>query len=56
MKYYDHLNKKYENGDKTIENMEKLAINIKENSKIDIVKEEYVIRKSEMMQYLDIIK
>ena len=30
--------------------------NIKENSKIDIVKEEYVIRKSEMMQYLDIIK
>ena len=56
IKYYDHLNKKYENGDKMIESMEKLAINIKENSKIDIVKEEYVIRKSEMMQYLDIIK
>ena len=56
MKYYDHLNKKYDNGDKTIEAMEKLAINIKENSKIDTVKEEYVIRKSEMMQYLDIIK
>ena len=33
-----------------------MAINIKENSKIDKVKEEYVIRKSEMMQYLDIIK
>ena len=56
MKYYDHLNKKYENDDKTVEYMEKLATNIKENSKIDKVKEEYVIRKCEMMQYLDIIK
>jgi len=56
IKYYDNLNKKYENSDKTIEYMEKLATNIKENSKIDTVKEEYVIRKCEMMQYLDIIK
>lgn len=55
--YYDNLSKKYDEDDKsTIECMEKLAENIKKNSRINEINETYILRKNEMMQYLDIIK
>lgn len=56
IEYYDTLKNKYDDTDETIKSMETLAENIKKNSKIDSTKEEYVLRKKEMMQYLDVIK
>ena len=56
IEYYDTLKNKYDDNSETIKYMETLAENIKKNSKIDTTKEEYVLRKKEMMQYLDVIK
>ena len=41
---------------KIVENMYIFAKNISENSKINEIKEEYIERKKEMVQYLDILK
>ena len=56
IEYYNTLKNKYEDNSETINSMETLAENIKKNSQINSTKEEYVIRKKEMMQYLDVIK
>ena len=56
IEYYNTLKNKYDDNSETINSMETLAENIKKNSKINSTKEEYVIRKKEMMQYLDVIK
>ena len=56
IEYYNTLKNKYEDNSETINSMEILAENIKKNSQIDSTKEEYILRKKEMMQYLDVIK
>ena len=56
IEYYNTLKNKYDDNSETINSMETLAENIKKNSQIDSTKEEYVLRKKEMMQYLDVIK
>jgi len=56
IEYYNTLKNKYDDNSETINSMETLAENIKKNSQINSTKEEYVIRKKEMMQYLDVIK
>ena len=59
IEYFVILKDKYDDSEenkKTHEDMLKFANNILKNSKVNSVKEEFIIRKREMMQYLDIIK
>ena len=57
IEYYGKLNEKYSKDDEeTIKNMIALAENIKNNSNILSVKEEYIVRKNEMNRYMDILK
>ena len=56
--YLNSLKDRYnvDENNKIVENMYIFAKNISENSKIDEIKEEYIERKKEMVQYLDILK
>jgi len=59
IEYFGILKDKYDDSEEnrgTYENMLKFANNILKNSKVNSVKEEFIIRKREMLQYLDIIK
>ena len=59
IEYFGILKDKYDDSEENQEthnNMLKFANNILNNSKIESVKEEFIIRKREMLQYLDIIK
>ena len=59
IEYFSILKDKYDDSEENQEthnNMLKFANNILNNSKIESVKEEFIIRKREMLQYLDIIK
>ena len=59
IEYFGVLKDKYDDSEenkKTHENMLKFANDILNNSKVESVKEEFIIRKREMMQYLDVIK
>ena len=51
------MNNKYSKNEKeTIKSMYALADNIKNNSNIINIKEEYILRKDEMNKYMDILK
>ena len=59
IEYFGILKDKYDDSEEnreTYDNMLKFANNILNNSKVNSVKEEFIIRKREMLQYLDIIK
>ena len=59
IEYFGILKDKYDDSEEnreTYDNMLKFANNILNDSKIVSVKEEFIIRKREMLQYLDIIK
>ena len=59
IEYFSILKDKYNDSDEnknTHENMLKFANDILNNSKVESIKEEFIIRKREMLQYLDVIK
>jgi len=59
IEYFGVLKDKYNDSEEnrnTHQNMLKFANDILNNSKVESVKEEFIIRKREMMQYLDVIK